>query len=51
MFWGFALVIAGVLMILARADIIPGDFWDYVVPIVLVAFGLKMIFGRKVSRS
>jgi len=47
MFFGFALLIAGILLLLSRADLIPGDFWDYLLPIILIAFGAKTILTRK----
>jgi hypothetical protein len=47
MFWGFALIVAGGLMLLSELHMIPGDFWDYLVPIILIALGAKMIFDRK----
>lgn len=47
MFWGVAFLIAGILLLLARLDIIRGDFWDYLVPIVLIALGAKMLLERK----
>ena len=43
MFIGFLLVIAGTLLILARADVIPGDVWDYLFPIALIALGAAVI--------
>jgi uncharacterized membrane protein YfcA len=50
MFWGIVLLLAGVLLLLSNAGYIPGDFWDYVIPIILIAIGGKMIFSRKPSR-
>ncbi|SYZ74177.1 hypothetical protein TRIP_C60447 [Candidatus Zixiibacteriota bacterium] len=47
MFWGIAFLIAGALLLLSRLNVIPGDFWDYLIPIVLIALGAKMIFDRK----
>ena len=47
MFWGFAVLIAGVLLLLAEMDIISGGFWDYFWPIVLIALGAKIIFDKK----
>jgi len=44
---GFILLIAGILLVLARADVIPGDVWDYLLPIGLIALGAKMIFDKK----
>lgn len=51
MFVGFALLIAGVLMLLSKLDIISGGFWDYFLPIILVALGAEMIFDRKKRRE
>ena len=50
MFFGFALIIAGILMILARMDLISGDFWDYFWPVVIIAIGAKLIFDKKKDR-
>jgi len=47
MFWGIALLIAGLLLLLSQLGYISGDFWDYLIPIVLIALGAKMIFERK----
>ncbi len=47
MFVGFALLVAGVLLLLAELDIISGGFWDYFWPIVLIALGAKIIFDKK----
>jgi uncharacterized membrane protein YfcA len=50
MFWGIAFIIAGVLLLLSQLRVIPGDFWDYLLPIVLIALGAKMMFDRKRHR-
>lgn len=50
MFVGFMLLVIGILMVLSRADIIPGDAWDYILPIALIAFGAKMIFDNKKNK-
>lgn len=47
MFIGFAFVIAGILLILHKMDIIYGDFWDYFWPVILIALGAKMIFDQR----
>ena len=47
MFFGFALLVAGVLLLLNRMDIISGGFWDYFFPIILIALGAEMIFERR----
>ncbi len=51
MFIGFALLVAGILLLLAKLDIISGGFWDYFWPILLVALGAKMIFERRKPRE
>ncbi|MFH2036273.1 MAG: DUF5668 domain-containing protein [Candidatus Zixiibacteriota bacterium] len=50
MFFGIALVIAGILLVLSRMGIIYGDFWDYFWPIILIALGVKMVFDHKRPR-
>ncbi|UCD18500.1 MAG: hypothetical protein JSV44_06220 [Candidatus Zixiibacteriota bacterium] len=47
MFLGFTLLLAGILLLLTRSHILPGDFWDYGLPILLVALGAKIIFSQK----
>lgn len=47
MFVGFALLIAGILLLLAKMGYISGGFWDYFWPIILIALGAKIILDRK----
>lgn len=47
MFFGLLLVIAGVLLILSRAGVLPGDIWDYIFPIALIALGANFILDYK----
>ncbi len=51
MFLGFFLLILGVVIILSRADIIPGGVWDYILPIILIAIGGGMIVKRSRKSS
>ncbi len=44
MFFGFLLILIGILLMLNKLGIINGDFWDYFWPAILVALGLSMIF-------
>ncbi|MDD3732173.1 MAG: DUF5668 domain-containing protein [candidate division Zixibacteria bacterium] len=44
MFFGFLLILIGILLMLDKLGIINGDFWDYFWPVILVALGLSMIF-------
>ena len=51
MFWGFLLLLLGVLMLLEELGIIYGDFWDYFWPVALIALGISMILKyRKPQR-
>nr|MBN2278413.1 hypothetical protein [candidate division Zixibacteria bacterium] len=47
MFIGSILVISGILLLLAKLGYIPGGFWDYFWPIILIGLGAKLIFSRK----
>ena len=47
MFFGIVLVIIGALMLLEEMGIIYWSFWSYIWPIVIIAFGLRMIMGDK----
>jgi len=47
MFFGFLILLIGVLLLLNRLGIIYGDFWDYFWPVLLVALGLSMIFKNR----
>jgi len=47
MFWGVVLVVAGVLLLFNELGWIHGDFWDYVIPILLIALGIKLLFQRR----
>jgi len=47
MFLGIGFLLAGALLLLSKLDVIRGDFWDYLIPIVLIALGAEMIINRK----
>jgi hypothetical protein len=47
MFLGIGLLAAGILMLLSEAGYIHGDFWDYLLPIILIALGGEMILKHK----
>ncbi|MBN2227325.1 MAG: hypothetical protein JW763_08165 [candidate division Zixibacteria bacterium] len=51
MFLGAILVLAGVLLLLTRSHILPGDFWDYGLPILLMALGINIVFSRRKKKS
>jgi hypothetical protein len=50
MFWGFLILLMGVLMLLDRLGIIYGNFWEYFWPGALVALGASMIFKHRKSQ-
>lgn len=47
MFIGALLIVAGALLFLTRADVIPGDIWDYALPILLIAIGVRLLFTHR----
>ncbi len=47
MFFGLILVIIGALLLLHEMHIIHWSFWSYIWPILIVAVGVKLIFGSK----
>jgi uncharacterized membrane protein HdeD (DUF308 family) len=47
MFIGALLLVIGIIMILTRADVIPGGTWQYIWPILLIAIGIKTIFSSR----
>jgi hypothetical protein len=51
MFWGVLLVLAGLIMLADEMGYIRGDIWDYLVPIILVAIGVKVIFGERSKKQ
>ncbi len=46
MYFGFGLVVIGILLLLNNLGIIKGDAWDYIWPVALILIGVSMI-GRK----
>lgn len=41
--FGLIVVIIGMLMLLQTMGLIPGSFWDYVWPIIIILFGLSIL--------
>jgi len=50
MFWGVVFILAGILLLGHQMDYIPGDFWDYFWPVILIAFGVKVLFDHKSTK-
>jgi hypothetical protein len=47
MFFGIVLVILGALLLLNEMGVIHWSFWGYIWPVIIIAVGLKLIFGDK----
>ena len=47
MWFGFGVVIVGVLLLLDNLGILHGDAWGYVWPIAIILVGLSIIFRKK----
>ena len=47
MFVGIVLIAIGVLMTLDLMGVIHGSFWDYLVPVALIALGVDFVFERR----
>jgi hypothetical protein len=50
-FWGSALVVVGVLLLLGNTGVLNNVSWDYVWPVLLIAFGVWLIVGRMLPRG
>jgi hypothetical protein len=46
MWVGFALICIGILVLLSNMDLIRGDVWNYIWPLILVIFGISLILKR-----
>lgn len=46
MYFGFGLVVIGILLLLNNLGILKGDSWDYIWPVAIILIGFSMI-GRK----
>jgi hypothetical protein len=44
-FWGFILIAIAALLLLQRQGLLKGSIFDYIWPLVIVAFGLLLILG------
>ena len=49
-FVGVLLLLMGVLMLLEELGVIYGDAWDYVMPAILIAIGVSIIFDNLLKR-
>jgi hypothetical protein len=46
MWVGFVLICIGILVLLSNLNLIKGDVWNYIWPIILVVFGISLILKR-----
>lgn len=47
MWFGFGLVIVGVVLLLNTLGILKGDAWNYVWPIVIIFIGISMMVNKR----
>jgi hypothetical protein len=47
MWVGLFLICAGIMILLSNLDIIRGDVWNYIWPLILVFVGVSMILKRR----
>ena len=45
-FWALILILAGVAFLLENFGVLPGNAWDVIWPLVLIALGLSFIIGK-----
>ncbi|NPV57552.1 MAG: hypothetical protein HPY76_12890 [Anaerolineae bacterium] len=46
LFWGIVILLIGALMLLTNLGMLPGSVWRYFFPLMLIAAGLYVLFGR-----
>lgn len=50
MFFGFLLLLLGVIMLLTQAGIIEGGVFDYFWPVAIIALGISMIAKHRTKK-
>lgn len=48
---GIIFIILGFLLLLEEAGIIDGSLWNYLFPVILILFGLDLIYKKKQSND
>lgn len=51
MFIGLLFILIGIMLLLNKLGVVPGEFSDYIVPIALVALGASFIFKDKKEKN
>lgn len=51
MFWGGLLLIVGVVLLLANFNIITGNIWGYIWPLLIILMGVWVLIGVATGRS
>ncbi len=46
-FWGIALVVLGVVWLLSNLGIVPENWWELILPVLLVAWGVAIWLGSR----
>jgi hypothetical protein len=47
MFVGFFVLALGILFLLKNIGVIYGDMWDIVWPLIIIAFGVSLLFKHR----
>lgn len=50
-FWGMAIIVAGVLLLLSNLNILPVDAWKLIWPLALILLGLWFLFAPRMARG
>lgn len=51
MFIGVFILLWGVLMLLERSGVIEGGYGEFILPALIIAFGVSLIFDKKEKNS
>jgi hypothetical protein len=46
-FVGAVVILIGLIWLLVNAGVIPADFWQYFLPVLVILIGVKMILVEK----
>ncbi len=46
-FWGFLLTAIGAVLLLDNLEVIPWDWWDFLIPLLLVAWGINILWRTR----
>jgi hypothetical protein len=47
MFFGFFILVLGILFLLKNLGVVNGDIWDILWPLLIIAFGASLVFKKR----